>query len=71
VAHTPPPSPPPSDAAARLPLIRVDTEGINDDVVVATIHQLEKARNRPHLLKELATAIAGHVHVVETSVPVP
>ena len=37
-------------------------------MVVATIERLEKTNNRPHMLKELATAIAGHVHVVETFV---
>jgi hypothetical protein len=62
--HTPPPSPPPSDHA-DIQYPKVDTEGLNDDVVVATIEQLEKTNNRPHLLKELAIAIAGHVHVVE------
>lgn len=45
---------------------KVDTEGINDDVVIATIEVLERTNNRPHLLKELAAEIAGHVHVVET-----
>lgn len=41
-------------------------------MVVATIEQLENTNNRPHLLKELAAAIAGHVHVVETFVaPTP
>jgi hypothetical protein len=67
--HTPPPSPPPTksgDLEPPAPHRRVDTEGINDDVVIATIEVLEKTDNRPHLLKELAVAIAGHVHVVET-----
>jgi hypothetical protein len=72
--QTPPSTPPPTTATASdLPEYpRLDTEGINDDVVVATIEQLEKTNNRPHLLKELAAAIAGHVHVVETFVaPAP
>jgi hypothetical protein len=67
--HTPPPSPPPTTSGDLEPPAqhrKVDTEGINDDVVIATIEVLEKTDNRPHLLKELATAIAGHVHVVET-----
>jgi len=68
--NTPPPSPPPADLAppSEEPKSypKVDTEGINDDVVCATIEQLERTNNRPHLLKELAIAIAGHVHVVET-----
>jgi hypothetical protein len=63
--HTPPPSPPPAGELELGDYARVDTEGINDDVVVATVQQLEKTGNRPHLLKELAAAISGHVPVVE------
>lgn len=64
-----PPSPPPDHVDTNiLEYPEVDIEGINDDVVIATIEQLEKTNNRPHLLKELAIAIAGHVHVVETLV---
>ncbi|KAA8646131.1 hypothetical protein EYZ11_011723 [Aspergillus tanneri] len=36
---------------------KVDTEGINDDIVVAVIEQLEKTGNRPHLVKELAAVL--------------
>ena len=66
--HTPPPSPPASgdETEPPAPPKRVDTEGINDDVVIATIEVLEQTDNRPHLLKELAAAISGHVAVVET-----
>ena len=53
VDHTPPPSPGDSDLAPRI-----DTEGINDDIVIAVIEQLEKTGNRPHLIKELATVLA-------------
>ncbi|RMJ25746.1 hypothetical protein PHISP_03392 [Aspergillus sp. HF37] len=56
--HTPPPSP--VDGVAP----KIDTEGINDDIVVAVIEQLEKTGNRPHLVKELAAvlvALNGHV----------
>jgi hypothetical protein len=63
--HTPPPSPPPTGVLDHAEFTKVDTEGINDDVVVATVEQLEKTGNRPHLLKELAAAISGHVAVVE------
>lgn len=35
----------------------MDTEGINDDIVVAVIEQLEKTGNRPHLVKELAAVL--------------
>lgn len=36
---------------------KIDTEGINDDIVVAVIHQLENTGNRPHLVKELAAVL--------------
>lgn len=51
--HTPPPSP--GDAIGVA--IKIDTEGINDDVVVAAIEQLEKTGNKPHLVRELATVL--------------
>lgn len=51
--HTPPPSPVASGG------IKVDTNGINDDIVVCVIEQLEKTGNRPHLIKELATVLSG------------
>ena len=54
LAHTPPPSP----GDSRFD-IKVDTEGINDDIVIAVIEQLEKTGNRPHLIKELATVLAS------------
>lgn len=38
---------------------KVDTDGINDDIVVAVIEQLEKTGNRPHLIKDLATVLAS------------
>ncbi|KAL1998887.1 hypothetical protein VTN02DRAFT_5414 [Thermoascus thermophilus] len=50
--HTPPPSPTDGGSAPK-----VDTEGIDDDVVVAVIKQLEKTGNRPHLIKELAAVL--------------
>ncbi|KAL2431399.1 hypothetical protein ABEF95_007691 [Exophiala dermatitidis] len=52
--HTPPPSPG-LDAQVR----KVDTEGINDDIVIAVIEQLEKTGNRPHLIRDLATVLAS------------
>jgi hypothetical protein len=36
---------------------KIDTEGINDDIVVGVIEQLEKTGNRPHLVKELAAVL--------------
>lgn len=51
--HTPPPSPIAGGG------IKVDTNGINDGIVVCVIEQLEKTGNRPHLIKELATVLSG------------
>jgi hypothetical protein len=52
--HTPPPSPGASHSDNKI-----DTEGINDDIVIAVIEQLEKTGNRPHLIKELATVLTS------------
>ena len=54
VEHTPPPSP--GDFHFDN---KIDTQGINDDIVIAVIEQLEKTGNRPHLIKELATVLAS------------
>ncbi|KAL8938143.1 MAG: hypothetical protein Q9211_003353 [Gyalolechia sp. 1 TL-2023] len=51
--HTPPPSP---GATHR---IKIDTDGINDDIVTGVIEQLEKTGNRPHLIKELSTVLSS------------
>ena len=51
--HTPPPSP------GATSIHKVDTEAINDDIVVGVIHQLEKTGNRPHLIKELAAVLTN------------
>lgn len=56
-------SPPPSPG--REGASKIDTEGINDEIVVAAIQQLEKTGNRPHLVKELAAALAPHVNPIE------
>ncbi|EEH04872.1 conserved hypothetical protein [Histoplasma capsulatum G186AR] len=61
--HTPPPSPAPDTGLAT----RIDTDGINDDVVVAVIEQLEKTGNRPHLIKELATVLSNTNETVANS----
>lgn len=58
--HTPPPSP--GDASMGP---KIDTEGINDDVVVAAIHQLEKTGNKPHLVRELAAVLTTVNETVE------
>ena len=58
-------SPPPSPDADFSCMNKVDTEGIRDDVVVATIRQLEETGNRPHLVKELATILIATLGSVE------
>lgn len=64
--NTPPPSPHPNSNGPKL-----DYEGINDDIVVGVLQQLEKTGNRPHLIKELATVLMTSLKVVETYVPLP
>ncbi|KAL4873409.1 hypothetical protein BDV12DRAFT_159946 [Aspergillus spectabilis] len=48
-------SPFPSTHSGVVP--KIDLEGINDDIVVGVIEQLEKTGNRPHLVKELAAVL--------------
>lgn len=64
VADTPPPSPGGESGQAK-----VDTQGIDDEIVVGVIEQLEKTGNRPHLLKELATVLSPTIPIVERYVP--
>jgi hypothetical protein len=64
VAHTPPPSPGREPGSAK-----VDTQGIDDEIVVGVIQQLEKTGNRPHLLKELAIVLSPTIPIVERYVP--
>lgn len=64
VADTPPPSPGGESGQAK-----VDTQGIDDEIVVGVIEQLEKTGNRPHLLKELATVLSPTIPIVERCVP--
>lgn len=52
--YTPPPSPLDGGVTPKI-----DTEGINDDIVVAVIDQLEKTGNRPLLVKELAAVLVA------------
>ncbi|EEP82476.1 predicted protein [Uncinocarpus reesii 1704] len=60
--HTPPPSPADAGVGAKI-----DTEGINDDIIVSVIEQLEKTGNRPHLIKELATVLSTTNTTIATS----
>jgi hypothetical protein len=64
VADTPPPSPGGESGHAK-----VDTQGIDDEIVVGVIEQLEKTGNRPHLLKELALVLSPTIPIVERYVP--
>ncbi|KAL8779601.1 MAG: hypothetical protein Q9213_006863 [Squamulea squamosa] len=50
--HTPPPSP------GAIDNVKIDINGINDDIVIGVIEQLEKTGNRPHLIKELSTVLS-------------
>lgn len=60
--NTPPPSP--GDTMSS----KLDLAGINDDIVVGVLQQLEATGNRPHLIKELATALSGSIRSVDRSV---
>jgi hypothetical protein len=66
VADTPPPSP-----GGESGQTKVDTQGIDDEIVVGVIEQLEKTGNRPHLLKELALVLSPTIPIVERYVPAP
>ena len=63
-ADTPPPSP-----GSESRSTKIDTQGIDDDIVVGVIEQLEKTGNRPHLLKELAMVLSPTIPIVERYVP--
>ncbi|KAI0142713.1 hypothetical protein GGR57DRAFT_382647 [Xylariaceae sp. FL1272] len=45
----------------------VDFEAVNDEVIEACIVHLQQTRNRPHLAKDLAAALATKVSVIEKS----
>ncbi|RDW72043.1 hypothetical protein BP5796_08077 [Coleophoma crateriformis] len=70
--NTPPPSPEAEvighDCDEDLSLgKKIDLDGINDEIVEGVIVQLEKTRNRPHLVKELAAILSPNVKIVEQS----
>ena len=50
---------PPASPKLGATVRKVDTDGINDDIVIAVIEQLEKTGNRPHLIKDLAAILAS------------
>ncbi|KAI4959113.1 hypothetical protein J4E86_002834 [Alternaria arbusti] len=62
VADTPPPSPGGESGTSKI-----DTQGIDDEIVVGVIEQLQKTGNRPHLLKELALVLSPIIPIVESS----
>ncbi|KAG5982902.1 hypothetical protein E4U55_001170 [Claviceps digitariae] len=62
---TPATSVEPSDA--DVPVSKIDLQGINDDIVEASIIQLQSTANRPHLIKELATVLAQNLTSVQQS----
>lgn len=57
--NTPPPSPGAHSSQ------KIDTQGIDDEIVVAVIEQLEKTGNKPHLLKELAAVLSTQLSIVQ------
>lgn len=68
---TPPPSPglqlsiELDDSSDLAEMKKIDVEGINDDIVEAVIMRLQETRNRPHLVKELATVLMTDVRIVQ------
>lgn len=69
--HTPPPSPTRSNVEMQeshsdsesAPHMKI--EGINDEIVEATIAQLQATCNRPHLVRELATVLSQQIPIVK------
>ncbi|KAI0534126.1 hypothetical protein GGR58DRAFT_516387 [Xylaria digitata] len=55
------------DFASALEVKPVDLDGINDDIVEAVILRLQQTRNRPHLVKELATVLMDKLAIVQQS----
>ncbi|KAI1175211.1 hypothetical protein F4777DRAFT_340179 [Nemania sp. FL0916] len=78
-ASLPTPSPPPStgvhasietddvDLIGALAARSIDLTGVNDELVEAVLVQLQQTRNRPHLVKDLATVLAGKIAIVQQS----
>ncbi|KAI0015308.1 hypothetical protein F4780DRAFT_787119 [Xylariomycetidae sp. FL0641] len=74
--RTPPPSPPglqasiemdESGAAGTFEVKPVDLGGVKDEIVEAVIVRLQQTRNRPHLVKDLATVLMNQVKIVQQS----
>lgn len=58
------PTPPPSPGYAQRSKL-LDLDGINDDVVVAVLEQLQSTGNRPHLIKELSNILLNTTSSVQ------
>lgn len=69
--HTPPPSPTISNVEMQEAhsdaesATHMKIEGINDEIVEATIAQLQATCNRPHLVRELATVLSQQIPIVK------
>ncbi|KAF3011298.1 hypothetical protein E8E14_000108 [Neopestalotiopsis sp. 37M] len=72
---TPPPSPgmhmsiedDDSESMALAEMKKIDLSAVNDEIVEAVIVRLQETRNRPHLVKELATILMSQVKIVQQS----
>lgn len=62
-------SPPPSPTTEGFAPTKVNLEGVSDDIVVATIQQLEETGNRPIFVRELAALLPAKLHSVEKYAP--
>ncbi|GAP91285.1 hypothetical protein SAMD00023353_5800190 [Rosellinia necatrix] len=53
---------------SRAPeVMPVDLRGINDEIVERVLVRLQQTKNRPHLVKELATVLSDKVAIVQQS----
>ncbi|GJN71951.1 hypothetical protein PLICBS_006022 [Purpureocillium lilacinum] len=70
VEHTPPPSPTTATSIEMSDVDekpKIDLQSINDDIVEASVMQLQSTANRPHLIKELATVLSQKLVSVQQS----
>ncbi|KAI1166744.1 hypothetical protein F5B18DRAFT_30246 [Nemania serpens] len=56
-----------ADCAGVSVVEPVDLGGINDEIVEAVILRLQQTRNRPHLVKELATILMDKLAIIQQS----
>ncbi len=67
---TPPPSPKAASPRTSVEMdtadpVKIDLEGINDEIVEAVIVRLQDTDNRPHLVKELTAILMQELRVVQ------